>query len=599
MTKHLVRNFFGLLVIYIIIIFGIFAIQFRTDLAIFENFLNFELRLSKEVEDTTVDSDSLTLSNSFNVIGNGFNIYCTEDSPVYLEEGNNYIPLILESWEKNSDTSFSLIFTKDILLTFTVDETSLEVYLDSPNNSDTVIIPYQTEKIFSPVDLSDSKVVIQSEDKMYSLWAGNITEKTMSLSHDTKLIASISPHEQITAFTFSSTIGQTNTTQTELDTAVRVIRSNIISAFDPSSSSNNEKFVASYIAERSLIGEYDEAISSISESFTSGKNRSYFTAPYFNNLALMHETLVEETEAITFAIETSLTNKNLDAFTLANLGDYLQRSRLVDVKDFLLLPSQLASYEPTVYQATGILEVYVSLVTNRPELAELLEPVIEKTLTVIETNCLVQDNRLLLVVDDSVVSQDVIAKTGYVLQKIGELKNRQELKSAGIMMLISALENMHANDFAHVYTYYIDDNQFYPHGEIIGYSDDTPIWIWGILPEVTVEDIDDVLTFELHFPLGGIYHSIITGIKPFVSVQMRNIDGYPSDPQFESYLAPGYVYDRKNQTLLLRYAQKTEVEILKIFYKQIEVPEVIEEKISNETTTEETTIIPDISEVIY
>lgn len=591
MTKHLVRNFFGLLVIYIIIIFGIFAIQFRTELAIFENFLNFELRLSKEVENA--DSDELILSNSFNVIGNGFNIYCTEDSPVYLEDGNNYIPLILESWEKNSDTSFSLSFTKDVSLTFNVSETSLDVYLDSPNNSGTVIIPYQTEKIYSPVDLVDTKVVIQSEDKMYSLWAGNVTEKTLALSKDTQSLATISPHEPITAFSFSSIIGQTNTTQSELDSLVNAIRPRLVTSFNASSTINNEKFVAAYIAERSLMGEYDEAIDSISESFTSGKNRSYITAPYFNNLALMHETLVEETEAIEFAIEKSLENKTLDVFTMENLASYIFRSSVDDIESILLLPSQIKSYTPTVYQAMGILEVYVSLATSRPELANLLEPIIEKTLKVIEENCLLQDSRLLIAIEDIVVAKDVIARTGYVLQKIGELKNRQEIESAGIMMLISALENMQASDFANVYTCYIDDNQFYPHGEIIGYSDETPIWVWGVLPKITVEDIDDVLTFELHFPLGGIYHSIITGLKPFASVQMRGIDSYPSDPQFESYLAPGYVYDRENQTLLLRYAQKTEIEILKIFYKQIEVPE---EETSAETETENTSDLDEVTE---
>ena len=567
MTKHLVRNFFGLLVLYIIIIFGIFAIQFRTELAIFENFLNFELRLSENAVEA--DTTELQLTNTFNVIGNGFNIHCEENNPVLLKTAeSDYAPLILQTWEKRSPTEFSLNFSNDVNLIFNATETNLSIFLDSPNKSDSVMIPYETEKAYTHVDILNNKAIIQADENMYSLAAESVSHNALVLSTSNQYIATVAPYEKAIGFNYSNVIGLENSTQAELDELVDGTRSSVIIAFETASEPIvNEAFVAAYIAEQALIGNYESAIENVSSSFIDGESRTYFTSPYFKEFAKMYETLLDEDKSFESKINSSISQQDLNVYSIDNFSDYLQRQPEEKILDILSLPVSMANFAPSVYDAIGILDVYCSLSNSRKDLAKFLEPILEQCIIAVETSCVLQDSTLSLVIDDVVAQKDFTAKAGYVLQQYGIIKNRKDVKSVGIILLISAMQNIKTTDFVELYAYYVPDNDFYPHGKVIGYNNGLPIWVWGIVPEISVTDSDDVLSFTLEFPVGEIYHSIITGITPFESVQIRSINNYPSDPQFESYIAPGYVYDKSSNTLLLRYAQKSKTEIFNVFYK--------------------------------
>ncbi len=584
MTKHLVRNFFGLLVLYIIIIFGIFAIQFRTELAIFENFFNFELRLTKQSMES--ESEELLLSNSFNVIGNGFHIFCEDDNPVIAKtDKHNYTPITLQTWEKRSSSCFALNFTNNITLVFDVSESRLSMSLESLNDSDAVRIPYGIESMYSPVELVDNKIIVQSNKNMYSLGANYVSDNILELSKKNQYIASISPYEKNIGFSFSDIAKLDNSFQNDLDTLVRKSRADIIPAFEKASATiTDELFVAAYIAEKSLAGDYENAVNTVSAKFIDGDTRTYFTVPYFNNFVAMYETFIDENTSIKNEITKNLANKELSVYLNSKFLNYLQRHTSSSVRDILALPASLSDFSPSVYEAIGILDVYCNVSEFSADLASLLEPVLEQCIGIVETHCVLQDSSLVLMVDDVFVENDFMAKSGKVLQNYGNIKNRDDISISGTMLLLSAIQNIKSADFAKLYAYYVQDNNFYPHGEIIGYNNSNPIWVWGVIPEITVESADDILAFTFQSPIGTVYHSIITGISPFNSVQIRNINKYPSDPQFENYLAPGYVYDKANNTLLLRYVQKSEKEIMRIYYKEIEPEPEIEPE---ESETEE------------
>ena len=58
---------------------------------------------------------------------------------------------------------------------------------------------------------------------------------------------------------------------------------------------------------------------------------------------------------------------------------------------------------------------------------------------------------------------------------------------------------------------------------------------------------------------------LISGLRSFSKIQMRDID-YRSDPQFENWNAPGWIYSPSEQTLLVKLVHRTPVEHIKIFF---------------------------------
>jgi hypothetical protein len=54
-------------------------------------------------------------------------------------------------------------------------------------------------------------------------------------------------------------------------------------------------------------------------------------------------------------------------------------------------------------------------------------------------------------------------------------------------------------------------------------------------------------------------------VKPFSRIQLRGID-WRSDPQFEQYNAPGWMYSAAEQTLMVKIVQQEELDHIKILY---------------------------------
>jgi len=106
---------------------------------------------------------------------------------------------------------------------------------------------------------------------------------------------------------------------------------------------------------------------------------------------------------------------------------------------------------------------------------------------------------------------------------------------------------------------------FYPHATSLGLPGE-PMWLWTISPAVSAALDANVLTISVNFPAGETHYLIIRGLRPFAKIQLRGVD-YRSDPQFESYNAPGWLYSPQEQALLVKLVQRTENETIKVFFQ--------------------------------
>ena len=142
MNIRIIRKAISLLIVDVIIIIGIFILQFRTDSSIIEKIGNLHLTFSQ-----TEDAEKgMILQNKFRLSYNGINFYFDNQNPVTAAKNDETkSPLTLESWQKDDDLSYTLNFSDDVKVTFSLDSTeenaSLIVNSEIPSKIQSIFLP--------------------------------------------------------------------------------------------------------------------------------------------------------------------------------------------------------------------------------------------------------------------------------------------------------------------------------------------------------------------------------------------------------------------------------------------------------------------------
>ncbi|MGA2546231.1 MAG: hypothetical protein ABSF43_06770 [Rectinemataceae bacterium] len=111
----------------------------------------------------------------------------------------------------------------------------------------------------------------------------------------------------------------------------------------------------------------------------------------------------------------------------------------------------------------------------------------------------------------------------------------------------------------------VADNPYYPH--VVSFSRDvTPgLWAWTCAPSLTVQTSASRYVFSARFLVGSAHFLTFYGVKPFVNIQLYEID-YSPDNDFESYNASGYLYNKAQGALFLKMKHKKENEDIKLSF---------------------------------
>jgi hypothetical protein len=141
------------------------------------------------------------------------------------------------------------------------------------------------------------------------------------------------------------------------------------------------------------------------------------------------------------------------------------------------------------------------------------------------------------------------------LSAVGALGQAQRPANTAAPIILSAME---------LYTA-LAPSQFYPHAAAALGLAGRNIWLWTVSPAVSASFSNNILDINVNFLLGETHYLLIRGIGSFAKIQLRNVD-YRSDPQFESYNAPGWAYSAAEETLLVKLIHRTENERIRIFY---------------------------------
>ncbi len=591
MAKKTIQKVFGHIVLYLVIILGIFALQFRNQSIISRNFGQLRLTLS-EIKN---EAGNKKFKDSFSIVYKGISLFSNTENPVFVTNKNKETPLVFQDWKEMSDSMFELHFSDNFILLCGLTGKNKDVFtvsVISDTEYQAFSIPFSFSDAYSVMELSQKRAILGGKTQQNELSAPLINTNLITLTSFENTIT-YSDYEPSKEFMFESITTHALAQKENFDTSVQNLKNALISQFSPNSDLLTEQIVVSYITEMASRNKYSEAVSSIPDSFVNGTRRTFVSAPYLNNLAAMNKSLMMQHDNLVYKLNYALEKNSLDIFRAESLHNFLLTQNSEIVKKLLALPGTVEIFEPVLAEAAGIITTYAGLLQKQSNLAAGLSPYVDTCVDVIRKACVFEDNKLILTEKEEKLTPVLSVHIAYALIEYGKLSAKQEIQAAGFMIFNSQIESIMQFDLrtiAELYAVIESKNTYYPHIEVIGTNNGKTLWAWTSAKSVsTTKDADGTVTIQTSFPAGYTHYMIIHNVEPFKSIEIYDML-FRTDARFESYNSSGYVYDADTNTLFLKYRHKTYTEKVRLFYKEQkpEVKPVTKTQEQEETVTKTT-----------
>jgi len=615
MSIRVLRKALGLLIVDIVIIIGIFVLQFRTDSSIIEKIENLQFTFARA--DGT--EDNTKIKNKLNVSYNGINFFCDDQHPAVIVNNNaQTIPVELLTWERPDELSCKLTFSDNVAVTFELASkelnASLAIISELPSGVTNFALPYSFSSNMKMQKDDGNRVILNGRKNSWEVSADTLASGYFGLS-SRNYVATYGIYDETQKFTFDSIVDLEIANSSVFERNVENFRNNLITAFKNNNAESNltEQIVVSYIAAQAENGNYVKAIEDIPSGFKKSKQRTYLSTPYLNTLEEMNATLEKTMKEYEKKINDSAYSNSLDIFTIPNIASFMFiNPNAESVKKLLQSTAYVEPATISIAQATGILNVYTEMSSLNGEYAKLLTPAVTNCIERITEACSFEGNILTISDNDTFLSVIQAVETGVALLRYGILCNDSTLQKAGYVLVNSYMSESSSFDLrtlSNLYPILAYNNWYYPHFKKIGTDKGQTLWAWTCSENITWERTDDHTgSLIIDFPEGLTQYLIIKGIPQFSTIYIYNM-AFRTDPRFETYNSSGYVYKQNSQTLLLKSRHKSQLETVTFDFtsaaekKAIEAAKPKEPVITApETTTSDVnessdTIVPETTEV--
>ena len=572
---RVIRKAIGLLIVDIVIIIGIFILQFRTDSSILKKIGNLQISMAKsETED-----NSFALQNKLEVSYNGITLHSDDQNSIKIIQKDEPVAknIKLISYTEE-ELQYTFNFTDDIsvvvMLTQKEGDSPLTVYADIPKDVTDLYIPFNFSYNTKILNQENNKIIIEGKKQNWSVNASEIVENYLHLTYADNL-AHYAIYDESKKFTLDDLINLASAEKSAYDQTVNTINTNLINTFKTSLNENNftEQAVVAYISAMAKNGKYKAAIDDIPQDYKKSDSRTYLSAPFLNSLANMNTKLDSIIKDSNNKIKVAATNGMLDIFTIQNLAARLCiYSDKADVTTILRNAASADASSLTLAQISGILKTYVELLNLNHDYAVILEPVLDKCIQRITEACTFENDVLTISENDTFLSVVQAAETGVSLMRYGMATRNDTYTKAGRVIVNSYLGESSSFDLRTLSTIYpllAYDNTFYPHIQLIHGSGKDVMWAWTCANDIKyATDDEGALVLSIDFPLEHTHYVILKGIPAFEQIFIYDM-AFRTDPRFETYNSSGYVYKSDTQTLLLKSRHKSQIEKIRMSYKPV------------------------------
>lgn len=572
MSIRILKKAFTLLIVDIVLIIGIFILQFRTDSSIIEKIGNLQFTFQKSEDDNKVT----TIKNKLNITYNGLNFFCDDQHPaVALNEKSETYPIEFKGWEKVDDLSYKLLFSDNINITFELasddPSASLAIIADLPNKVSTFAIPYNYSSNMKLKKDDGNRVILGGRKNSWEVSAHSLSSGYFGIS-SRDYVATYAVYDETQKFTFDA-IADLEIANADLFAQnLTTFKNNLIAAYKANNVEANitEQIAVSYVAAQADNGNYSTAIDEIPSSVKKNKQRTYLSAPYFNTLEEMDSILEKTIKDNERKITEAANSNSMEIFTTHNIANFMcVHSNPEVVKKLLQSVVYVEPSSLTIAQATGIINVFVDLSASNTELAKYLTPAIDNCIERITEACSYEGNILTVSENDTFLSVIQAVETGVALLRYGKLTSDTLLQKAGYVLINSYITESSSFDLrtlSNLYPIIAFDNWYYPHFQKVYADDSNFIWAWTSAKSITRnKDVDGSITYTIDFPENLTHYVILKGLPQFSTIYIYNM-AFRTDPRFETYNSSGYVYKQNTQTLLLKSRHKSQLENVRFEY---------------------------------
>lgn len=573
MFAQFVRKSFTLLVIYAVLIIGIFVLQFKNDSIISEKIGSLHITLLESVS----EDNNISLKNKFNISFNGLSFSANDDNPLKAVIDNVERPVSLKTWKKLSPLSCELDFTNDIRIIYSISDEDPHAYLSTeaklPFNVSKITVPYGFGVGTTVTEQSDNKIKVSSKKNAWELSAPKINRDGIVLTHRENLI-SYAFHDKTRSFSFDDALQIDTASETVYINNIENLKTNLINAFGQvqQDATVAEQEAVSYVAAMAEKGNFNEALDVVPQSFKRSALRTFLSAPYFDTLARINEPLQAQLKTYGEMIVRANESSYFDVFNVRFIADYMcMHPGSESVRSLLARVAQADVSECSVQQVTGILNVYNELEAKNPELANILAPVAIRCVEKIQSSTALDEHSVTIAEKGTFLSVIQAVQAGDAVYRYGSIIKNPGYMAGGRLIINSYLKDSASFDLrtlGELYPVVVHNNTFYPHFEVLSFNNGKAVWAWTCASNISYQnDNQGTITLNIDFPLSYTHYLIINGIDQFQQIYIYDM-AFRTDYRFETYNSSGYVYQNDFKSLLLKSRHKSQVEQIRLVYSQ-------------------------------
>lgn len=613
-------------VLYIIVIFGIFVIQFTKG-------KNFSFSIGSLTvsgrQERTETGETLPLL-PIHIVFNGLDFYITEQYPIYTlpneKEGNadtrgnqtlqsGAFPLKVLAYEK-LEKGFVIRCSDSVVLSFfsekrgDVDAVVIEASL--PDIIDKVLLPWKITQS-ARIERHDGKFFIRSGKKQYTFIGrfGLNDDRQDGISQSeiphlmlnrTKPVAYYQTYLPFRGFDIHSVPAML---QASPETYAKTIQGFSAAALNAgklalASKKITEKMLAAYLAEMGRTDKLTEALEKAPPQTLAKNMRTYLTNPFYAN--------VQQTQAGLAAANSKkrefylglLAAHSPELFEQEDLIPFLNDNGTPQSMDELLAFIASADVQTlTARQAAGIIALWNDCCSYFPEkknvftkILPLCEQKITASFMMIDEGLYFSNDGQYIDCTETLAAADILMRYGSgqdtLWQPIARMLVTSLLRSSGETASLPAgftvtgdkttsdlgliADDSRILDASILYPLVLPRNSCYPHAQSLALQAERGIWAWSCAQEIEVlENTARTLVLRIRFPENGAHYMTLYGIRPFYRIEIHDIP-FRSDPRFELYNSSGYQYDASARILYLKIKHKTEYETVRLSFGPVPQP---------------------------
>ncbi len=620
----------ALTISYILIIFGIFVIQFTIGKTFYYTIGAMSVSGRDDVDETGNRTPLLPL----HIVANGLDFYITDQTPITAKTSNNEeLSLKVLEYKKTED-SFSVICSNDVLIDFTsyLSETveTVRISVSMPSEIETIYFPWKLTQS-ARLERQDEQIFLRYGKDRFIFRGGygfGNSDDTSELPHlilsSSKKTAFYETYIQSESLDFDSIRRIPIASDEEYAKTKQLFRERALDYFSSviSSRNYNEELLTAYMAEKAFNGEYAKALAFAPSSLLPKEKRSYISTTFYGNLVQNDNSLAAYQRKFLSGIESGIARAEISVFNREALIPFLiNNSRANLISALEKIASNAKQEDLNSFLAAGLLEAAMDYAFYFPNKQNLFMENSEQYETVLKDSLISIDTGLYISSDKKTIDTEKTLRTASVLIRYGSsYPDKGTWKAVGQALYSSIFSlggnssslpasfdiqgdkakklGLMANDalILHaekLYSIAVKDNPYYPHEESLALKAEPGIWAWTSARDINVLKNDaKIFSFRISAKAGDTHYMIIRGIRPFYRIQIHEID-FRTDPRFEMYNSSGYVYDERTRTLLLKMKHKKDDEDIVLFLgrppEPVPVVPSVQEAAESGTDTEDGT----------